>query len=633
MNSAGIRIALALLLALLAGCVQLPQHRLAEAEAMAIAAQPEDSDCDRDDRCALPSPLMDVAMAAVAASTASEPVHHVLLLEGGEEAMVARLHLMRGARESLALQTFIFGEDEAGFLVLSELIAAARRGVRVQVLLDQLFSVDDVGLLVALASAHANFELRMYNPTFQRATTTPLQFAGGIVCCFRRFNQRMHTKLLLADDLVGITGGRNYTNSYFDWDPGFNYRDRDILVAGPVAREMRLGFDRFWAHERAVPITRLHDVARSLLAREGEAKPLPDALWARGARAALVSSQASDPWEVQARLVEPGFQVGRIDYLVDPPEKHERSGGPAYEEITAELRDLVLEADEEVLLQTPYLVVSREARRTFRALREREDGPVVRVSTNSLAATDAWPVYAISHKYKRTYLRDLGFIIHEYRPHPADAPIDIEATGAGLAGAGIEGRPPSETGSRRPGSASGGTAGSSGTPGTGSLREGPVPLATAGIRISMHAKSVVIDERIGVVGTHNFDPRSDNFNTENAVIVHDEGFARALAAEIRRDMAPENSWLVARRPKPPILSGLDYSIGKLFEMLPVFDLWPLRYATSYELVPGCEPVPEGHPEFQACWRSVGQFPEVDVPFKGLYTRLMTAFGAGLSPIL
>src|SRR3546814_9390367 len=73
----------------------------------------------------------------------------------------------------------------------------------------------------------------------------------------------------------------------------------------------------------------------------------------------------------------------------------------------------------------------------------------------------------------------------------------------------------------------------------------PVPLQRAGVRWGLHAKSLVIDERIGVVGTHNFDPRGDNYNTESAVVIEDRAFARALADSIRRDMAPANAWTIA----------------------------------------------------------------------------------------
>ena len=47
----------------------------------------------------------------------------------------------------------------------------------------------------------------------------------------------MHNKLLLIDDAIGIAGGRNYENRYYDWDDEFDYRDRDVLVAGPAAAQ------------------------------------------------------------------------------------------------------------------------------------------------------------------------------------------------------------------------------------------------------------------------------------------------------------------------------------------------------------------------------------------------------------
>ena len=98
----------------------------------------------------------------------------------------------------------------------------------------------------------------------------------------------------------------------------------------------------------------------------------------------------------------------------------------------------------------------------------------------------------------------------------------------------------------------------------------------------------------------------------------------------------ESAWVIARRDKPPVLSGLEYSLGKVSEQLPLFDLWPWRYATSYEFVPGpgCPlPLAPDAPGFRDCYRPVGDFPEVSLGLKGLTTRIFTAFGAGLAPIL
>jgi cardiolipin synthase C len=144
---------------------------------------------------------------------------------------------------------------------------------------------------------------------------------------------------------------------------------------------------------------------------------------------------------------------------------------------------------------------------------------------------------------------------------------------------------------------------------------------------------MVVDERIGIVGSHNFDPRSNDYNTESLVMVHDPAFAKALADSIRRDIKPGNSWTIAPRETLPALSQLNYNLGKLSEKLPIFDVWPFPYATSYELKPGCLPLPPGAPGFHDCYEAVGDFPEVNLTLKSIYTRVLTVFGAGFIPIL
>jgi phosphatidylserine/phosphatidylglycerophosphate/cardiolipin synthase-like enzyme len=416
-----------------------------------------------------------------------------------------------------------------------------------------------------------------------------------------------------VDGQAGIMGGRNIQDRYFDWAEGYNYRDRDILVAGPVAKAMAANFESFWTYERTLPAERLHDVAARLLRANGVPE---NELLAPGAERSLrvqaMRAEAGDGKAVYERLRPLVQPVGRVDFYGDLPEKH-AGEQPPEEDASLAMRALVADTHTELVMQTPYLVLSRPARRMFREMRAKPDRPVILVSTNSLAATDAFPVYAMSHKYKRLYLRELGFRIHEYKPYPGSSPINVAATGA-LGEVRAATLPMFGSGSR--GSAS-----------------GPLPLKHAGVRVGLHAKSLVIDDRIGVVGSHNFDPRSDDYNTESMVVVYDSAFALSLSASIRLDMQPENAWLVAAQEKPPVLAGLNYSLGKLSERLPIFDLWPFPYATSYELKPGCNPIEPGQPGFFECYEDVGAFPEVDLPLKTVYTRILTAFGAGLVPIL
>lgn len=625
---------LAVALLCLAACARLPMAQLDRSQQLAQAAQPTASACLQPSGCAIESPVLERAR-SLTDDGRSGSRHHVTLLERGDDALLARIHLIRAARESIELQSYIFVEDDVGWLVLNELVQAARRGVRVRLLLDQLFSVDDVQMLAALAAAHGNLQARLYNPTFGKASTGPMEFAAGIVCCFRRFNQRMHAKLLRVDGVAAISGGRNIQARYYDWDPVYNYRDRDLLLLGPTVAEMGANFELFWQHPRSVPVARLHDVAAIVLDDHGQARERPAPRLDRVERVVAVSAQANNGKTVAERLLSPGFDVGRVDYLADGPDKHSPVADERKAEMGAELRELLHAAERSVVLQTPYLVISKPARRAFRELRRREDSPEVLVSTNSLAATDAWPVYALSHKYKRTYLRSLGMDIREYKPYPRRLPIspgvlaDLVAAGAVSSETAV---PRSEW--RGSGTDPGRPTGSGGSGGSAFSRHQPLPLERAGLRFGLHAKSLVIDGEIGVVGSHNFDPRSDDLNTESALVVHDRAFAAALEEIIRIDAAPDNAWVIARRRQPPILSGLNYSIGKAFEWLPLFDLWPFRYATSYQRAPDCpEAEPVGVLADSPCWLAVGDFPEVDVPLKSLYTRLMTAFGAGLEPIL
>jgi len=623
---------------LASGCASLSGAQRDQAAGIALAARSAVVDCSAADACARPSGLHALGARAMAQSTAQAPRHYAVMLDGGQDALLARIDMIRSARRSIDLQTYIFDTDDSARLVLDELLGAARRGVRVRVLIDQLAAISDLEILTALSGAHRNFELRVYNPTFGKAKPNYLDYAASVLCCFRRFNQRMHSKLLLVDDSVGLTGGRNYQDSYFDWDAQYNFRDRDVIIAGPATRAMAANFELFWQAYRSRPVERLNDVGRLLL--HGGVPDMPASVPARPARVAEFLAQAEDPAQVQSRLVDTAMLVGDVHYAADLPQKHRRDQPLESTHAGAELKTLIAGARSEVLLQTPYLVLSRPAQDLFRALQERPDPPTVIVSTNSLAATDNPVVYSMSFKYKRRNLRELGFHIYDYKPFPEDAPVDYlalmpEGPPLPMAGTPVEG-----IGSRRRGQ------GTTTRPlqraesrpsflGSGAATE-PLPLQRAGVRLGMHAKSLVIDGRIGVIGTHNFDPRSENYNTESAVIVHDAGFAQALAASIRRDIAPENSWVVAPRARPPVLSGLDYSLGKVSEALPLFDLWPFRYATSYEYQPGpgCSgPVLRTDPDFHLCYESVGDFPEVNVGPKWLYTRLLTAFGAGLVPIL
>ncbi|MGE5168093.1 MAG: phospholipase D-like domain-containing protein [Deltaproteobacteria bacterium] len=589
---------------MLGGCAVDPIHAR-RAAATAAAAQDHALTCTAADACAIASPYQGLADAALRESRPGAPVHYVNLLDNGADALLLRVHLIRAAHKSIDIQTFIFAEDDAGYLVLDELVKAAQRGVKVRVIVDQLFSLDDVELLAQLARAHVNFDLRVYNPTFHKARTPPLDFAAGIVCCFFRFNQRMHNKLFLVDDRIGIAGGRDYENRYFDWDDEFDYRDRDVLVAGPAARQMGASFEQFWRDRRSVPLSRLRDVSSRILDDGLNAPHYPLHAYRHGARVEALSRSANDDAYIRAHFADAALRVGEVEYFSDAPDKFDEPDQPRDDELSRHILGLFQDAQSEIVMQTPYLVLSRTAQRVFAEQHRAKPALRIIVSTNSLAATDAFYVYALSYKHKKRFLK-LGFQIHEFKPFPQEAAALI-ADYAAL-GDGIE-------------------------PEQRYRKYGRAPLREHGVRVGLHAKSIVIDGAIALIGSHNFDPRSDHYNTESGFIIHDVAFAQALRDSILRDCAPANAWTIARRQGTNWLSRLNRAIGDFSARLPLFDLWPYRYASSFELKPGCKPLPPGAPGFYDCYADVGDFPQVDLPLKTIYTRIVTAFGAGLHSIL
>ncbi len=609
-------------LATLAGCA-LSRQQVRKANAVVTQAQARAPvTCTRADHCAQPSPFLEQAKKALADSTPDHPVHYATLLDDGENALAARLNLIHGARQSIDVQTYIWRDDDVGNLMLDALVGAARRGVKVDVLADQLFSFPNVEQLATLARTDPNFRLRLYNPTFDEAETSPLQFLAGIVCCFMHFNQRMHNKLLLVDDAVGITGGRNYEDRYFGWDPDFDYRDRDVIVAGPAAHKMASTFALFWNHRRSKPLTALRDVNRQILADGPDAPGWHTPKFRQPARVARVRKQAEDPDWLEKNIVSHSMRVGRVAYFSDFPAKTDKPQRKQADEFTRHIMHMVADAKKQIVLQTPYLVLSDRAQHLFKELHKRPHPPRVIVSTNSLASTDAFFAYAMSYKHKKRYLKDYGFEIYELKPHPADAALSIAAPVPGGRGkeATTNGAPYRDMTDNY------------------MLRRGkrarPAPLLTKGVRIGLHAKSIVVDDRFAMVGSHNFDPRSDHFNTESGVIIYDKHFANAVRTQILRDTQPRNAWTIAPRKRDiPVISSISQLIGTLSSHLPWFDLWPFRYATSYALKPGCTPLAPGSPKFYECYRAVGDFPGVDLPFKTIYTRLVTGFGFGLSGIL
>jgi putative cardiolipin synthase len=431
------------------------------------------------------------------------------ILEKGEEALIGRAWLTQHAQESINIQYFIWSTDNIGMLAAEQLLRAAERGVRVRVLVDDML-VDAEGETLLLLSAHKNVQIRIYNPNMSVGKSFFARI-WNVFTQVRAINQRMHDKTAIFDGVAGITGSRNMADEYFDFDPEYNFRDRDILLLGPAVADMQENFEEFWASPLAVPVA-------ELIETEGDAITDADAR----AKAAELHAYARDPvnFEPQVRaaienlsdafpalLSKMSWQP--VTFISDAPGKNDgQSGLGGGGQATENLFETIRNAKRSILIQSPYLIMPRGGIELFAQMNAR--GVRIRILTNSLASTDNTPAFSGYHR-QRPRLLNAGVELFEYKPHPG-----IQAE----------------------------------------LVERYPRLAANNPVFALHAKSMVIDDRLIYIGTFNLDPRSANLNTEVGVLIESKELARQLTASIERDMLPENSW------RPTLKFAPDYLVER-----------------------------------------------------------------------
>lgn len=549
-------------------------------------------------------PFAGTPFGPVVAATFSDPAggvrgNQLAMLGNGYDALLLRVHLIRQARKSIDIQTFIWTNDECGRLMMYELIEAARRGVHVRIIADHLVSAQDPATTAFLATVHPNLEIRHYRPALDRMRPTGLQKALAVVMSFRGTNQRMHNKLIVIDDAVMITGGRNIENTYFDHSTELNFHDRDVVAVGPVARAAAASFEEYWKYRHSVPSGELADVA-ALIDSGKFPRYATRADYDFGGYFTALDREAGDAGLIDARFVARLKPVAKVDFVADVPGKA-RGWFSRTARITRELRRTLEQAQRSVVMQTPYLVLSPPARELFREMQEKNPGLRIQISSNSFASTDNLFAYSANYRLRNHYVQDLNLLVHEFKPRPAALEEIFPHYGV-----------MAEQAAER----------------IKDGRQKRLPF------LCLHAKSLVVDGRLAFVGSYNLDPRSESLNTEVGLLIEDEAFARELQQEIARDMRAENSWVIARRNLPLGLDALNNLIGGVLSLSPV-DLWPIQNTSSFELRPGAAEVPPGDPTFYQNYREVGPFPGADEPLsnKEILTRLYKVFGAPLTPVL
>ncbi len=420
----------------------------------------------------------------------------VYVLEDGSGSMVARAWLSEYAEKTIDIQYFIFSTDNVGLIACDYLIRAADRGVKVRIIVDDIMVDADVQDILTFAS-HKNISVKIYNP----GVNLGKNIFGKIkkfTTDFRDANQRMHNKTFIVDGKVVITGGRNIADEYFDYDHEYNFRDRDILLLGNVTKTVQTSFEQFWNSDLSEDVNHVVDEAPNNATAEDRFYKLheyacnPENFWPQ-----VRERIATLPDTFKAIKASGGLVwLDDVIFISDDPGKNDGTKGLGGGGVsTSALIDLVKQAKSSIEIQTPYLITTELSQKLFRAAVER--GVKIRILTNSLASTDNVEAFS-SYQSDRETLLNTGVRIFEFRPDAAEQTKIM----------------------------------------TGELREKLDHKPIFGL----HAKSMVIDKQITVIGTFNLDPRSANLNTECIVIVNSESISAGVLKGMEVEFKPENSW-------------------------------------------------------------------------------------------
>jgi putative cardiolipin synthase len=460
----------------------------------ACATLPPGSDYPKSESSALTRPEATRLGRELAAMKAEHPgTSGFKLLPVGIDSFLLRMQMAKRAEHTLDVQYFLIQSDNTGQLFIEALLAAADRGVRVRVLMDDAGSFGRDAQVRTLAG-YANVQLRMFNPFAYRGDVAALHFAEYLGSA-SRLNYRMHNKLFVVDNEIGIVGGRNVGDEYFQGGSDVEFGDYDIIAAGPIVNQISNTFDAFWNSPMAIPIEALAEGAPSprdladyretLAAHHAQLietkMPYMPALPGSEALDALIGGKTSLVW-------------AKAEVVFDSPEKSKVESGEQGGRLLRDRLGVFTNAVRtELIVVSPYLIPGPAGMKLFEELRER--GVSVRILTNSLASSDVPAVHS-GYQAFRVPLLERGVELYEVRPQP--------------------GRPAVRSGRFK---------------GSSNL-------------FALHAKAFVFDRERVFVGSMNLDSRSLHINTEVGLIIESAELARQVALRVADIAQPANSYVL-----------------------------------------------------------------------------------------
>jgi cardiolipin synthase C len=423
----------------------------------------------------------DSPLAKIATSSIPSPeLTGFRLMPIGVYALDTRVTLAQRARYSLDVQYYQFNNDDTGRLFIRNLRDAARRGVRVRLLVDDLYTTGGDPLFIGLA-AFPNVEVRLFNP-FCCGRDSLLGKYTTSLADFGRLNHRMHNKLFIADGAMVVAGGRNIGDEYFMRSMTDNFVDMDALMVGAVVPQLQAIFDRYWNAPQVYPV---EQIIHTDLDREAQQRSF-NRIVDEGEQMMALTLPPVDilgygPIREDLDAGRLGLIWGKATAFADSPAKVTAMTDEAARSMSVSMNvmDMVMKSNSEVILSSPYFIPGPMGVQAFGDLRKRN--VKVTILTNSLASNDEPLVHTGYARYRAELLKT-GVDLYELSPTRIHKAKRLMFPGMSL------GR--------------------------------------------LHAKTAIIDNSTVFIGSMNLDPRSASKNTELGIVAESPQLAKEVSRVI-----------------------------------------------------------------------------------------------------
>lgn len=295
------------------------------------------------------------------------------LLISRKHSKVVRFNTILSETSELRYNTFVFDLDETGKQVLGLMADAARRGVKVKLIIDDW----EKGLAKKPAYLQALMDLgvdvRVFNPILKNPTMV---------------NYRNHIKSLITDDEL-VVGGRNTQGHYFK-----EYIDVEAHITGSQVDVAKKHYDTVFESNRVSIPAGSKNFDEVMRARA------EIITWGTGAKEYVAKAQKARKYEKKPTKVE------GLKYVADPPQMADKKANG----INKKIIEMIDRAQGNLDFMNPYVLFTPEEKAAVQRAIKR--GVKVRVSTNAATTTDS-KLFAIAWDVKKKELVDMGVEVYE----------------------------------------------------------------------------------------------------------------------------------------------------------------------------------------------------------------------------